>query len=37
VDTGKFRSRSRNCPYHGWKLVGRAIATIVAGQLKFTL
>jgi dihydroorotase len=37
VDTGAFRSRSRNCPYHGWKLIGRAIATIVAGEVKFTL
>ena len=37
VDTGKFRSRSRNCPYHGWRLTGRAVTTIVAGEVKFTL
>jgi len=37
VDTGKFRSRSRNCPYDGWRLVGRAVTTIVAGQVKFAL
>jgi dihydroorotase len=37
VDTGKFRSRSRNCPYDGWQLVGRPVVTIVAGQVKFSL
>jgi dihydroorotase len=37
VNTEKFRSRSRNCPYHGWKLTGRAVATLVAGEIKFTL
>ncbi len=37
VDTRKFRSRSRNCPYDGWRLVGRPVATIVNGQVKFAL
>jgi len=37
VDVGKFRSRSRNCPYDGWKLVGRPVTTIVGGQVKFSL
>jgi len=37
VDTSAFRSRSRNCPYHGWKLIGRPVATLVAGQVKFAL
>jgi dihydroorotase len=37
VDVNKFISLSRNCPYHGWKLKGRAVATIAAGQVKFEL
>jgi dihydroorotase len=37
VDVNSFISLSRNCPYHGWKLKGRAVATIVAGQVKFEL
>ena len=37
VDIALFRSRARNCPYHGWKLLGRPVATIVAGELKFSL
>ncbi|MCJ7544466.1 MAG: amidohydrolase family protein, partial [Phycisphaerae bacterium] len=37
VDIGAFRSRARNCPYHGWKLTSRAVATLVAGEVKFTL
>ncbi len=35
VKTETFRSKSRNCPYEGWKLKGRAVATIVNGQVKF--
>jgi dihydroorotase len=37
VDVNSFISLSRNCPYHGWKLKGRAVATIAAGQVKFEL
>ncbi|MBN2397091.1 MAG: dihydroorotase [Deltaproteobacteria bacterium] len=36
VDTGTFRSKSRNCPFHGWNLTGRAVMTIVAGEIKYT-
>ena len=32
-----FRSRSRNTPYEGWKLTGRAIGTWVAGRRVFQL
>ncbi|HKQ49573.1 MAG TPA: dihydroorotase [Phycisphaerae bacterium] len=31
VETAKFRSNSRNCPYDGLQLKGRATHTIVAG------
>jgi dihydroorotase len=37
VDTSVFRSRSRNCPYDGWNLKGRATHTIVGGVLKWAL
>ncbi len=35
VRVGKFASKSRNCPYDGWRLKGRAIATIVGGEVKY--
>jgi dihydroorotase len=34
IDKNKFRSKSRNSPYHGWKVRGRAMAVIVAGVVK---
>jgi dihydroorotase len=37
VLVGQFASRSRNCPYDGWRLTGRPVATIVGGQVKFRL
>ncbi len=37
VDVSKFRSRSRNCPYDGWELKGRATHTIVGGKVCFAL
>ncbi len=33
VDVGKFASRSRNCPFDGWKLCGEAVMTIVGGGI----
>lgn len=35
VDVHKFVSKSRNCPYHGWKVKGRVEATIVGGEVRF--
>jgi dihydroorotase len=37
IDKNQFHSRSRNCPFHGWPVKGRAILTIVAGQIKWQL
>jgi len=37
VNVDKFASKSRNCPYHGWRLKGRPVTTIVAGAVKFNL
>ncbi|MBM4037851.1 MAG: dihydroorotase [Planctomycetes bacterium] len=35
IDAAQFRSKSRNCPFHGWAVRGRAAATIVGGAIKF--
>jgi len=33
VDASTFTSKSRNCPFHGWTLKGRAVKTICAGKV----
>lgn len=35
IDPEKFRSKSRNCPFAGWKVRGRAEVVIVGGEVKF--
>ena len=37
VDAGTNQSTSRNTPFHGWKLKGRAVRTIVAGKTVWQL
>lgn len=37
IDAEQFVSKSRNCPFHGWDVTGRAVATIVAGDVKWEL
>ena len=32
IDPFALASRSRNTPFHGWELKGRAVRTIVAGE-----
>ncbi len=32
VDSSQFKSRSRNTPFNGWQLKGRAVQTIVGGR-----
>src|SRR5574341_140098 len=32
VDASKFKSKSKNTPFNGWKLKGRAVQTIVHGR-----
>jgi dihydroorotase len=34
IDPAQFRSKSRNSPFAGWEVAGRAQAVILAGQLK---
>lgn len=37
VDVEQFKSKSRNCPFDGWQLKGRAVTTIVGGDVKWQL
>lgn len=35
VDINKLKSKSRNSPFHGWKLKGKAVMTIVSGKIVY--
>ena len=35
IDPGSFRSTGRNCPFKGWNVRGRAMATIVSGKVVY--
>jgi dihydroorotase len=35
IDVEQFRSSSRNCPFHSWRVTGRATHTIVGGDVKW--
>ncbi len=37
IDPAQFRSKSRNTPFGGWEVRGRAHTAIVAGEIRFTL
>ncbi len=37
IDPDQFRSKSRNTPFGGWKVRGRAHTVIVAGEVRFSL
>ena len=36
IDVKQFRSKSRNCPFDCWNVTGRAVTTIVGGEVKYT-
>lgn len=36
VDVNKFYSKSKNCPYNGWKLKGKVEYTIVGGEVRYS-
>lgn len=33
IDASKFYSKSRNCPFDGWEVQGKAIMTIIGGRI----
>jgi dihydroorotase len=35
VDPAKFRSKSRNTPFSGWKMRGRVVKTLVSGKVVY--
>lgn len=35
INAKAFYSKSRNCPYHGWSVKGKAVATLVAGEPRY--
>ncbi|NVM22468.1 MAG: dihydroorotase [Desulfobacterales bacterium] len=35
VDADTFRSKSRNTPFNGWQLKGKAVLTVVGGKIVF--
>ena len=35
VDANQFKSKSRNTPFHGWSLKGRATMTILSGRITY--
>jgi len=37
IDPEKFRSKSRNTPYGGWEVRGRAHTVIVSGEVRYSL
>ena len=36
IDVNKFKSRSKNSPFHGWKVRGKVIHTIVSGKIVYS-
>lgn len=35
IDPSQFKSKSRNCPFAGWQVRGRAVCVLVRGQIKY--
>lgn len=37
IDVEEFAGKSGNCPFNGWRVKGRAVATIVGGEVKWQM
>jgi dihydroorotase len=37
IDAEQFASKSRNCPFNGWEVTGRATHTVVGGAVRWRL
>ena len=37
IESEHFSGKSRNCPFEGWRVKGRAVLTIVGGDVKWQL
>ena len=37
IDTEPMQSKSRNTPFNGWQVQGRAVTTIVGGEVRYRL
>jgi dihydroorotase len=37
IDSAKFYSKSRNCPYQNWEVKAKPIYTIVGGEIRYAL
>jgi dihydroorotase len=37
IDVEQFAGKSCNCPFNGWRVKGRAVATLVGGDVKWML
>ncbi len=37
IDPAKFKSKSRNCPFAGWQVKGRAVTVLVDGEIRYRL
>ena len=37
IDVEQFKSKSHNCPFAGWQVTGRAVVTIVDGEIKWSI
>lgn len=36
IDCTAFRSKSRNCPFHGWAMQGRVLMTLTEGRVAYS-
>ena len=37
INVNEFASKSRNCPFHGWRVRGRSVCTVVGGRIAHEL